>query len=168
MFRRKEEEQTAGSEAIQPKSPGQLTKKEKSILKTYEEPVLPIFCRILFIGQFILAAAMLAVDLNAFLRYDRNLGWKHLFGNLCMTGFWFWLCAALVILPVCLSAIWFARRRFYRQREKSGITDETEEDRKRTRRALQKLTADYRKYIKISAVGLLIWAFLYALSAILR
>ena len=51
-----------------------VTRKEKSILRTVEEPILPALCKIIFIGMLVLTTAMLLVDINAFVRYDSHLG----------------------------------------------------------------------------------------------
>ena len=47
-------------------------KRKKS--KLLEEPILPVLCKMIFLGMLILTAAMLLVDLNAFVRYDSHLG----------------------------------------------------------------------------------------------
>ena len=40
-----------------------VTRKEKSILRTVEEPILPALCKIIFIGMLVLTTAMLLVEM---------------------------------------------------------------------------------------------------------
>lgn len=143
-----------------------VRKKEASIMKTYDEPVLPTLCKIIFRGMIILEVAMLLVDLNAFLRYGRQLGIGHLFSNIATTGFLCWLSCSVFLIPLCGLAVKQTNRRFWKKKADSGIEDVTDEDRNRSRRALTRLNRFYVKYLKIDIVGLVIWGLIYLIAVL--
>lgn len=147
--------------------PNAREKKEKKILATYEEPVLPKLCKIIFIFMLILTAAMLLVDINAYLRYDSSLGLLHLLSNISTTGTGSWLIFTLILLALCLPGIQMNKRKFYRQKKESGIEERTEEDRQRNQRALRRLNSEYIFYLKVSLIGMAIWILLYLIFVVL-
>ena len=154
-------------EDAQERAKASVQKKETSILKTYEEPVLPTLCKIIFWGKMILVAAMLLVDINAFVRYDSHLGFMHLFSNVVLTGFFSWLILSAVLILLCGLAAKQASARFWNQKKKNGLEDKTQEDRERSERAVKRLKAPYQRYMKIDLSGLGFWAVLYIIYLLL-
>lgn len=160
MFKSKEEFVASAEE----RSAELVKKKERSMIRIYDEPVLPSLCRMIFRGMLILLAAMLLVDINAFFRYGSYLGFLHLFSNIAMTGFFCWLFCSVFLIPLCLLAIRQSARRFWKQKEDSGIIEETEADRERNQRALKKMNRYFVKYLKIDLIGLAAWGIAYLIS----
>lgn len=138
-------------------------KKEMSMIKTYEDPVLPKLCKILFLFMLIITAAMLLVDLNAFIRYDTRLGMMHLLLNLSTTGFLSWGIFTVLLSLFSVLGISLNKWKFYRQKKSSGIEEKTEEDRQRNRRAVRRLNSSYLLYLKISLIGIAVWGLFYLL-----
>ena len=134
-----------------------VTRKEKSILRTVEEPILPALCKIIFIGMLVLTAAMLLVDINAFIRYDSHLGVLHLYRNVVMTGLGSWGMFSVLLILCCFFGMKQAEKRFWKKRKAGGIVDETPEDRERSQRAIRKLLNPFILYMKTSLIGLLLW-----------
>ena len=134
-----------------------VTRKEKSILRTAEEPILPALCKIIFIGMLILTAAMLLVDINAFIRYDSHLGVFHLYRNMVMTGLGSWGIFSVLLILFCILGMKQAEKCFWK----------TKEDRERSQRAICKIKAPFILYIKISLTGLIFWGILLAVYLIL-
>lgn len=137
-----------------------VTRKEKSILRTVEEPILPALCKIIFIGMLVLTAAMLLVDINAFIRYDSHLGVLHLYRNVVMTGLGSWGMFSVLLILCCFFGMKQAEKRFWKKRKAGGIVDETPEDRERSQRAIRKLLNPFILYMKTSLIGLLLWVIL--------
>lgn len=154
-------------EEAQERAKASVQKKENSILKTYEEPVLPTLCKIVFRGKMILIAAMLLVDVNAFVRYDSHLGLKHLFTNLVLTGFYSWFVLSVILFLLCAMGAKQAAGRYLKQKKKNGLEDRTQEETERSGRALKRLKAPFLRYIKIDLAGLCLWAVLYIIYLLL-
>ncbi len=147
--------------------PNLREKKERSMLKTYEEPVLPKLCRIIFFFMIVITIAMLLVDINAFVRYDSCSGIRHLLSNLSTTGFWSWLLFSVILLLLCIPGIKLNERKFYRKQKSSGIRCDTEEEKLRNQRAVRRLNSSYIFYIKVCAIGMVIWGIFYLLFVVL-
>ena len=144
-----------------------LSKKEESIIRTHDDPVLPKLTKILFWLMVILLAAMLLVDINAFIRYDHALGPAHLFYNVAVTGFFEWLILSVFLLPLSLLGCRENRRNFYRQKKESGIVSTTEREIARDRRAVRTLNETYLFYIRVSGIGLGVWFVLFLIAMML-
>ena len=144
-----------------------VTRKEKSIMRTAQEPIIPALSKIIFIGMLILTAAMLLVDINAFIRYDSHLGVFHLYRNMVMTGLGSWGIFSVLLILFCILGMKQAEKCFWKKRKESGIVDETKEDRERSQRAICKIKAPFILYIKISLTGLIFWGILLAVYLIL-
>lgn len=137
-----------------------VTRKEKSILRTVEEPILPALCKIIFIGMLVLTTAMLLVDINAFVRYDSHLGGLHLYRNMVMTGLGSWGMFSVLLILCCFFGMKQEKKRFWKKRKEGGIVDETQEDRERSQRAIRKIMNPFVLYMKTSLIGLLFWVIL--------
>lgn len=138
-----------------------VARKEDSILKTLEEPVLPLLCKIIFLGMLILTAAMLLVDINAFVRYDSHLGLLHLYENIVTTGLGSWGIFSVLLILLCFLGMRQAVGRFWKKKKAGGIEDITQEDRDRSQRAVRKLKAPFLLYLKVTFSGLVVWGILY-------
>ena len=147
--------------------PNLREKKERSMLRTYEEPVLPKLCRIIFFFMIIITIAMLLVDINAFVRYDSHLGIRHLLTNLSTTGFLDWLVFTVILLLLCVPGIKLNERKFYQQQKNSGIEAKTENEKLRNQRAIRRLNSAYIFYIKVCVIGIIIWGILYLLLVVI-
>ena len=137
-----------------------VTRKEKSILRTVEEPILPALCKIIFIGMLVLTTAILLVDINAFVRYDSHLGGLHLYRNMVMTGLGSWGMFSVLLILCCFFGMKQEKKRFWKKRKEGGIVDETQEDRERSQRAIRKIMNPFVLYMKTSLIGLLFWVIL--------
>ena len=139
-----------------------VQKKEQSIIRTFEQPVLPRLTKIVFWVMIILTAAMVLVDINAYARYDFYLGLKHLFLNIFVTGF------SIIVVLLCWLGIRQNRRHFWKRKEENGVVEQDEQSLARDRRALRKLNQVYFFYIKICCGGVGAWGILYIAALILR
>ena len=138
-----------------------VARKENSILRTLEEPVLPVLCKIIFIGMLVLTAAMLLVDINAFVRYDSHLGLLHLYKNIVTTGLGSWAIFSVLLILLCSLGMRQAVGRFWKKKKAGGIEDITQEDRDISQRAIRKLKAPFLLYLKVAAAGLAVWGILF-------
>lgn len=138
-----------------------VIRKENSILRTLEEPVLPVLCKILFLGMLVLTVAMLLVDVNAFARYDSHLGLLHLYRNIVTTGLGSWGIFSLLLILLCSLGMRQAIGGFWKKKKASGIEDITQEDRERSQRAIRKIKAPFLLYLKVTIAGLVIWGILF-------
>lgn len=138
-----------------------VTRKENSIMRTIEEPVLPVLCKIVFFGMLILTAAMLLVDINAYVRYDFHMGFLHLYENIVLTGLGSWGFFTVLLTLLCLLGMKQATDRFWKKKKAGGVEDVTQEDRDRTQRALQKLRTPFLLYLKVAVIGLAVWGILF-------
>lgn len=138
-----------------------VTRKENSIMRTLEEPVLPLLCKIIFFGMLILTAAMLLVDINAFVRYDFHMGIRHLYENIVLTGLGSWGIFSVLLFLLCSLGMKQAADRFWKKKKASGIEDVTQEDRDRSQRAVRKLKAPFLLYLKVALIGLAVWGILF-------
>lgn len=134
-----------------------VERKEKSILRTVEEPVLPLLCKIIFFNMIILTAAMLLVDVNAFLRYDFKMGILHLYKNLVITGAGSWGFFSLVLALLSFWGIKQTKTRFWKRRQFGASIEVTQEEQVRCERALKRLNAPFFLYLRTAAVGSVIW-----------
>lgn len=143
----------------------QRENKEEAMIRIYEQPVLPKFCKILFIGMIVLTAAMLLVDLNAFFRYDRSLGIFHLLKNLAVTGLICWWFCGIFLCFFSLIGMKLNQNAFYRKKRAGGIEidPKDEEAIRRNRAAIRKLNVSYTLYLKVSGIGALVFGAYFAL-----
>lgn len=138
-----------------------VVKKENSIIKTYEQPVLPALTRIIFWLMLILMLAMLLVDINAFARYDAHLGVAHLIYNISVTGFWGWMFFSIILVSLSELGMNQNRKMFWKRKGESKKSPQDENTKARNERALKRLNRVYMRYIKVSLTGLGIWAIVY-------
>ncbi len=147
--------------------PGFREKKETAMLRTYEEPVLPRLCRIIFIFMPVITAAMLLVDLKAFFLPGSRLGILRLLSNLSTTGFLSWLVFTGILFPLCVLGIVKNRKAFYRRKKDSGIDLTSDESRLRCEQAVRRLNSAYRFYLKFCLAGSVIWGISFLFFAVI-
>lgn len=128
-------------------------KKQNRIIRTYEEPVLPLLCKIIFWSMIVLTVSMIAVDFSFFIRYDRQAGVLHLMSNVSATGFFAWFFFSVFLIPFSLAAVKQVRKRFAKAAEKPGLT--------KISKAQSHMEAIYTRYVKVSVAGLAIWGILF-------
>lgn len=136
-------------------------KKRDSIIRTYEEPVLPKLAKILFISMFVITAVLLLVEINAFLRYSPALGVRQFLINLTTTGLAAWGIYSVLLAITCAVGIRLNTAAFRKKQLESGVADQTEADRQRSAKAIRRLNATYRLYLKFCFVGLVLWLAFY-------
>lgn len=144
-----------------------IEKKANAIIKTYEVPVLPKLCQIIHWCMIILTASMVLVDINAFIRYDANLGIFHLLKNVSITGFFNWALFSMLLIPLSYCSIWQTRKRFWKRANnvvKDGNGNEMESNRAQSERALKRLKRPYMRYIEICVVGIIFFGLFYVIA----
>jgi len=114
-----------------------------------QKPFLERICRILFILGAVDVAAVVLVDIVSYIRYDASQGFLHLLENVSTSGLFMSAVCAAAVTAACLIAIRSAEKEYYLR---IGTTAEAQnrEERGMSRRAIGKLTARFRTYIKIS------------------
>lgn len=126
-----------------------MSKKQKQILRTIEEPVLPALCRILFWFMILLTGSMVLVDLSGFVRYGGHLGIGRLFKNVFMTGFFSWMFFCLLLIPLSHLGIRQIRRRF---RQIAGSLGE-----RPVSKAQRHMEEVFVRYQRFCLTGLIVW-----------
>ena len=148
--------------AEQDSCPRQNTSEKKriAILETYEQPVYPKLSRILFISMLALTAAMAAVEIrNGF--FVTGAAVSRFVSNLSTTCLTLWLLYAILLVPTCLLGMRRNRHDYESRKQASGIVDQTDHERQRSRRAVQRLNHSYLLYLAVTLGGLLIWSLFY-------
>ena len=146
----------------QPPRSNYFKRKRESIVRTYEEPVLPKLCLILFVSMLVLTTAMLLVEVSAFLRFQSDP--ERFLNNLSTTCFAIWgIYTAL--LGVCCALGMRSNAAGYWKRipDRAGQTDA---ERQRTKRAIHRLNGRYWLYLRTAWIGLLVWLVLFCLFAL--
>lgn len=128
-------------------------KKQNRIIRTYEEPVLPLLCKIIFWSMLVLTVSMIAVDISFFIRYDRQAGVLHLMSNVSTTGFMAWLFFSVFLIPFSLAVVKQVRRRFEKTAGRSALSGIS--------KAQSHMEAVYFTYVKVSAIGLAVWGIFF-------
>ena len=141
-----------------------IENKRKSILSTYQDPLFPKLTLILFVSMLVLTLAMSAVELRNFFFYNTERGISYLLSHLSLTGLSVWGFYSAVLILICILAIRKTAKDFYHRQKLSGISDETEADKARSKRAIRRLNRTYHLYIRVSLIGLLIWLLIFGIS----
>lgn len=98
-LKRKLEEQTARDHTNMRRWRRRRNLRYESIMN---EPILPRFCLICFIGMLAGTAAMVIFDLYASLTYLSHLGTAHMLRNATTSAFFGWLVFAIPLIPCAL------------------------------------------------------------------
>ncbi len=142
-------------------------KKEDSIIRTWEEPVLPSLCKIIFVCMILIMAAMLLVDCVNFLRYNTEATAGALIGNVSTTGFFGFLIFSVFLIPLSALGRHQNTRRVMSRKKKDGSGTADSEAKARTKRAIDRLNHPYKIYQYISGGLCLAFGILYLLSQLL-
>ena len=142
--------------------------KQNRIIRTYEEPVLPLLCRIIFWSMILLTASMIAVDVSFFIRFDMQEGALHLLTNVAVTGFFAWLFFSAVLIPCSLAAVRQVRGRFMRRTAGDGVKMPGGSGKPAASKAQAHMEAVYFRYVKIAVGGLGAWGIFFGAICLIR
>lgn len=134
----------------------------KKAINTYEFPVYPKLSMILLLSMIVLTVAITAVDVRNELLYASPFSLHHLLTNASVSALFLWSIYSLLLVPVCLLGMRCNARSYEKRKRLSGIIDQTDEERSRSRRAVRRLNASFRLELIIALAGLLVFALLYA------
>lgn len=141
-----------------------VSKKEKAIIRIYEEPVLPKLCLMIYWCMIILTICMILVDINTFIRYYTYLKISHLFYNISTTGFIGWLLFSVPLITLSYGAIRQTKKRYWKRvndTEKAAASAYTEDSKAQGERALKRLIQPFIRYITICFTGMIIWGIFF-------
>lgn len=142
-------------------------KKADSIIKIYNDPILPPLCRILFIGMLLVTAAMLIVDFNNFRLYGSDAGILSLLSNLAVTGFGGIAFFSVFLIPLSSIGTYQNKKRFWKSKAQIGITSADADTKARYSRALHRLNRPYKRYLIVCITGCLLFGLLYLILYLL-
>ncbi|EEQ57342.1 hypothetical protein CBFG_01052 [Clostridiales bacterium 1_7_47FAA] len=146
--------------------------KQNRIIRTYEEPVLPLLCRIIFWSMILLTASMIAVDVSFFIRFDMQESVLHLLSNVAVTGFFAWLFFSAVLIPCSLAAVRQVRGRFMRRTAGDGVKmpggSGNGSGKPAASKAQAHMEAVYFRYVKIAVGGLGAWGIFFGAICLIR
>jgi hypothetical protein len=142
-------------------------RKRETIVRTYQEPVLPKLAKILFISMLVLTAVMAAVDLKNGLLHLSQMGWLWLLRNVSQTGLTVWLAYTVVLAVTCALGM-RQNVRVTRRKAREGDPESwTREDAARCARAARRLNRPYRIYLLCAVIGVAVWLSLFAAARLL-
>ena len=110
--------------------------------------------------MIVLSIAMSLVEVkNATLAPSFDAG--RFLSNLSMTLLCVWGIFTAFLTACCFAGMRTNQRGYERRKAESGIVDETEEDRARSRRAVRRLNHTYLVYLRIGLIGLIVFIALF-------
>lgn len=144
-----------------PKNTSSLKRKRESIVRTYEEPVLPKVAKILFISMIILTFVAVWVDLKNGIPYVAQSGLLALLENIGQSALTMWGLYTVLLVIICGIGM-LQNRTAVRRKAMEGCANAwTKEDDARCARAIRRLNATYRSYLFCGLIGtvclLLFW-----------
>lgn len=162
----KQQEELQSSDGTKERRKSYVDKRHEKILAIWADPVWSKLSTTLIISMMVLTIAMSLTELSSWLPYASSLGTAHLLTNLATTGLWIWGIHCLLLIPVCLMGCRYNRNDFNRSKAFGGSVDTTDAQRARSRRAIVKLNAIYRRYILIGLIGLGTWLLFFLCTRI--
>lgn len=136
-----------------PKNTSSLKRKRESIVRTYEEPVLPKVAKILFISMIVLTLAVVAVDLRNGVPYIAQSGLLPILENAGQSALTMWGVYTLLLGAVCGIGM-LQNRATVRRKAMEGCSGQwTKEDDTRCARSTRRLNATYRLYLFCGLLG---------------
>lgn len=159
--------QSQGLDDDQPPCGNLLLRKSDTIVRAYEEPVLPKLGKILFFSMLIFTLVMVFTEISTYLRYSSHLGLGHLLSNVSITGLGMWGIYSILLLPVCILGCHNNAQSFRNRQRQSNTEDQTEQDRARSAQAIRRLNLSYLRYLAVSFNGLAFWIALFLLVHII-
>lgn len=149
---------------VEPIHTDYVSKKEKAMLRTYEEPILPKLCTIICRCMILLTICMILVDINAFIRYNAYLKISHLFSNISTTGFIAWLLFSCLLIPLSYGSIWQIKKRYWKRVNDTADANasvQTDDSKAQSKRALKRLTQPFIRYITVCFAGIIIFGIFF-------
>ena len=138
-------------------------RRREAILETWRAPVWPKLARILFVSMLLLCGAMLLVEIKS-AALSSPFDARRFFANATTTLLWVWGIYTALLAACCLAGGRVNRREYLRRKADSGIVDATDEERARSARAVRRLNASYRLYLRAALIGLGVLALLFLLA----
>jgi len=141
-------------------------RKREAIIETWKAPVWPKLSRILFVSMLLICAAMLLVEVKSaalFSPFDARRFLK----NATTTLIWVWGIYTVLLAISCLSGSRVNRDEYYKRKADSGIVDLTDEERARSRRAVDRLNTSYMLYLRVAVIGFAVILLLYLLARLI-
>ena len=144
-----------------PKNTSSLKHKRESIVRTYEEPVLPKVAKILFISMIVLTLAVVAVDLRNGVPYIVQSGLLPILENAGQSALMMWGVYTLLLVVICGIGM-LQNRATVRRKTAEGCSGKwTKEDDSRCVRSTRRLNATYRLYLFCSLFGTVFFCLFY-------
>ena len=128
-------------------------RRREAIVETWKAPVWPKLSRILFISMLLISAAMLLVEVKS-ATLSSPFDARHFMQYASTTLLWVWGIYTALLGMSCLAGSRLNRVEYHRRKADSGIVDSTDDERARSRRAVKRLNASYRLYLRVAAIGL--------------
>ena len=141
-------------------------KRREAIIETWKAPVWPKLSRILFISMLLICGAMLLVEVKSAL-LSSPFDARHFMKNATTTLVWVWGIYAVLLIACCLAGSRVNRAAYYKRKADSGIVDSTDEERARSRRAVDRLNAAYILYLRVAVIGFAAILLLYLLARLI-
>lgn len=141
-------------------------KKREAIIETWKAPVWPKLSRILFISMLLLCAAMLLVEVKS-AALSSPFDARRFLKNASTTLLWVWGIYTVLLAGCCLAGSKLNRDEYYRRKTDSGIVDSTDEERARSRRAVNRLNASYALYLRVALIGLAAILLLFVIARLI-
>ena len=141
-------------------------KKRESIIETWKAPIWPKLSRILFISMLMISGAMLLVEVKS-AALSSPFDVRHFLKNASTTLLWVWGIYTALLATCCLAGSRLNRVQYARRKADSGIVDSTDEERARSKRAVNRLNASYTLYLRVASIGLAAVALLYLFARLI-
>lgn len=141
-------------------------KKRESIIETWKAPIWPKLGRILFVSMIALSAATLLVEVKSAM-LSSPFDVRHFLKNATTTLIWVWGIYAVLLAACCLAGSRVNREEYYKRKADSGIVDSTDEEKARSRRAVDRLNASYILYLRIAVIGLAAVVLLFLIARLI-
>lgn len=141
-------------------------KKREAIIETWKAPIWPKLSKILFISMIVLSAAMLLVEVKSAM-LSSPFDVHHFLKNISTTLLWVWGIYTVFLTACCLAGSRVNRAAYYKRKADSGIVDSTDEEKARSRRAVDRLNAAYNLYMQVAVIGLTATLLMYLLARLI-
>jgi len=141
-------------------------KKREAIIETWKAPVWPKLSKILFISMLLIGAAMLLVELKS-ATLSSPFDVRHFLKNATTTLIWVWGIYSVFLTACCLAGSRVNRKEYYKRKADSGIVDSTDEEKARSRRAVNRLNASYILYLLVTLIGLAAILLLFLIARVI-
>ena len=141
-------------------------RRREAIIETWKAPIWPKLSRILFISMLLICAAMLLVEVKS-ASLSSPFDARHFLKNASTTLLWVWGIYTALLTISCLAGSRLNRAQYDKRKADSGIVDSTDEERARSQRAVKRLNASYRLYLRVAVIGLAAICLLYLIARLI-